>query len=404
MNSTVHNTQFVTAHFHLIFGGAVVIMYFAIAYELWPRLTGRPLPRRARAPAAVDLVRRHAGRHAAVARGRHHGPAAAHVLLRLFAIRRWRRRRSGSACRRSAASCWCARRCCWSACCWRRTRGPVASVEPPLMFSLALASAAQAARVAQRLRRLDAAGRGADGHQLWLPAGAVAVPARARGVAGVSGAGRDDAMTAAATRATRRFAVWIGSDGRCCSSRRSWWASSGCPPPRPGAPARPVERDLPRRRLAGTRGSRAPVPAGEPASTVAWTAATARTAGRTATRCAAPTLAAHRATTAMARTASAATTRSSRTSPARARRRSTSSSRTSRAAGATPTVMGVYRRAACREQHMLDLATHYAALPGATGRARIAAAGGPGGPHDWSRSATRCAASRLRRLPRADWA
>ena len=44
MNATVHNTQFVTAHFHLIFGGAVVIMYFAIAYELWPRLTGRALP------------------------------------------------------------------------------------------------------------------------------------------------------------------------------------------------------------------------------------------------------------------------------------------------------------------------------------------------------------------------
>jgi cytochrome c oxidase subunit 1 len=43
LNSTVHNTQWVTGHFHLIFGGTVVIMYFAIAYELWPRLTGRPL-------------------------------------------------------------------------------------------------------------------------------------------------------------------------------------------------------------------------------------------------------------------------------------------------------------------------------------------------------------------------
>jgi cytochrome c oxidase subunit I len=31
----------VTAHFHLIFGGSVVIMYFAIAYEVWPRLVGR---------------------------------------------------------------------------------------------------------------------------------------------------------------------------------------------------------------------------------------------------------------------------------------------------------------------------------------------------------------------------
>jgi cytochrome c oxidase subunit 1 len=43
MNSMVHNTAWVTAHFHLIFGGAVVIMYFAIAYELWPQLTGRAL-------------------------------------------------------------------------------------------------------------------------------------------------------------------------------------------------------------------------------------------------------------------------------------------------------------------------------------------------------------------------
>jgi cytochrome c oxidase subunit 1 len=43
MNSMIHNTGWVTAHFHLIFGGAVVIMYFAIAYELWPQLTGRPL-------------------------------------------------------------------------------------------------------------------------------------------------------------------------------------------------------------------------------------------------------------------------------------------------------------------------------------------------------------------------
>jgi cytochrome c oxidase subunit 1 len=43
LDATIHNTQWVTAHFHLIYGGAVVIMYFAIAYELWPQLTGRPL-------------------------------------------------------------------------------------------------------------------------------------------------------------------------------------------------------------------------------------------------------------------------------------------------------------------------------------------------------------------------
>jgi cytochrome c oxidase subunit I len=43
MNMMIHNTSWVTAHFHMIFGGATVIMYFAIAYELWPHLTGKPL-------------------------------------------------------------------------------------------------------------------------------------------------------------------------------------------------------------------------------------------------------------------------------------------------------------------------------------------------------------------------
>lgn len=38
LNETVHNTQWVTGHFHLIFAGAIVIMYFMIAYELWPQL------------------------------------------------------------------------------------------------------------------------------------------------------------------------------------------------------------------------------------------------------------------------------------------------------------------------------------------------------------------------------
>jgi cytochrome c oxidase subunit I len=41
MNAMVHNTSWVTAHFHLIFGGTVVIMYFVIAYTIWPMLTGR---------------------------------------------------------------------------------------------------------------------------------------------------------------------------------------------------------------------------------------------------------------------------------------------------------------------------------------------------------------------------
>ena len=43
LNTTIHNTQWVTGHFHLIFGGAIVIMYFVIAYDVWPHLTGRAL-------------------------------------------------------------------------------------------------------------------------------------------------------------------------------------------------------------------------------------------------------------------------------------------------------------------------------------------------------------------------
>ncbi|KAF1045024.1 cbb3-type cytochrome c oxidase subunit I [Xylophilus sp.] len=46
LNETVHNTQWVTGHFHLIFAGAIVLMYFMAAYELWPQLTGaRPSER-----------------------------------------------------------------------------------------------------------------------------------------------------------------------------------------------------------------------------------------------------------------------------------------------------------------------------------------------------------------------
>ena len=55
MNSMIHNTAWVTAHFHLIFGGAVVIMYFAIAYEMWPRITGKPLVSKALARAQLWL-------------------------------------------------------------------------------------------------------------------------------------------------------------------------------------------------------------------------------------------------------------------------------------------------------------------------------------------------------------
>ena len=45
LNETIHNTQWVTGHFHLIFAGAIVIMYFMVAYDLWPQLTScAPLP------------------------------------------------------------------------------------------------------------------------------------------------------------------------------------------------------------------------------------------------------------------------------------------------------------------------------------------------------------------------
>lgn len=43
MNAMIHNTAWVTGHFHLIFAGTTVIMYFAIAYYLWPILAGKPL-------------------------------------------------------------------------------------------------------------------------------------------------------------------------------------------------------------------------------------------------------------------------------------------------------------------------------------------------------------------------
>ena len=43
LDASIHNTQWITGHFHLIFGGAIVIMYFAVAYDLWPHLTGRAL-------------------------------------------------------------------------------------------------------------------------------------------------------------------------------------------------------------------------------------------------------------------------------------------------------------------------------------------------------------------------
>ena len=50
LNESIHNTQWVTGHFHLIFAGAIVIMYFMVAYELWPQL-------RNSAPLSTKLIK-----------------------------------------------------------------------------------------------------------------------------------------------------------------------------------------------------------------------------------------------------------------------------------------------------------------------------------------------------------
>jgi len=55
MDTMVHNTMWVPAHFHLIFGGSVVIVYLACAYHLWPKLTGRRLRSRGMAVAQLWL-------------------------------------------------------------------------------------------------------------------------------------------------------------------------------------------------------------------------------------------------------------------------------------------------------------------------------------------------------------
>ncbi len=43
MNAMIHNTAWVPGHFHLIFAGTTVIMYFSVAYYLWPILTNKPI-------------------------------------------------------------------------------------------------------------------------------------------------------------------------------------------------------------------------------------------------------------------------------------------------------------------------------------------------------------------------
>ena len=84
MNAMVHNTSWVTAHFHLIFGGTVVIMYFAIAYAMWPAITGRAFPSLPPHAAALALVRRDDGDDPSVALHGAAGSVAARRGVRLF--------------------------------------------------------------------------------------------------------------------------------------------------------------------------------------------------------------------------------------------------------------------------------------------------------------------------------
>ena len=115
---------------------------------------------KARSAAIVDLVRRDADRYPAVASGRRHGTAPAHGLLRFQPIPRWRRRRFGSAYRRSAASFSSSRRLLLIGVLLASHRGPAAAISP-LKFSLAVNPPRRLAEIAEQLRGMGAAGVGA---------------------------------------------------------------------------------------------------------------------------------------------------------------------------------------------------------------------------------------------------
>ncbi|ATY84160.1 cytochrome C [Kyrpidia spormannii] len=56
MNEVVHNTIFVTGHFHLTVGTAVAMTFFGISYWLLPHLTGRKLTRAANRVGLIQAV------------------------------------------------------------------------------------------------------------------------------------------------------------------------------------------------------------------------------------------------------------------------------------------------------------------------------------------------------------
>lgn len=56
LNTVVHNTLWVTGHFHITVGTAVALTFFGVAYWLVPHLTGRTLTRTANRMAMVQVV------------------------------------------------------------------------------------------------------------------------------------------------------------------------------------------------------------------------------------------------------------------------------------------------------------------------------------------------------------
>ena len=355
LNSTIHNTQWVTGHFHLIYGGSIVIMYFAIAYELWPRLTGRPL-------AAPKLVRLqlwtwfvgmllttlpwHAvgvmGQPRRMAYFDFSDPALAAQAIWVSLSAR-RRLRAGVL--RAAAD--------------RRAAGLASRAGDggaAIDLLAGRAPAAQPAGLAQRLSGLGAAGAGADRGQLRLPAGAVPVPAGHRR-SRVSGAG---AMSNGTRHASpdSRFARVDRCHGRAVRGRRGGGfrlaalgatghgGLVGCDLPR----GRPAGRQQRARRGAGRR---------QPSSTVAWTPATREllTQGDPA-RGAALATACNNCHGANGISADAAIPNLAGHSVAAIYKQLEDFKSNRRNA----MVMGVFV-APLSQQQMLDLAAHYAALP-----------------------------------------
>src|SRR5262245_61079891 len=214
MNAMVHNTSWVTAHFHLIFGGSVVIMYFAIVYEIWPRLTGRA--HASTVPLRLQLwlwFHRHDGDDAALALV---GLARAMAARRQFQLcrpdhcrlgaagHRLLRRRTGAARLRAAVRAQPR----------RPSRQPVACAATAAVRAGGGSAAARSSR-AQRLRALERLGSCPDAAGLWVPDRTICDRAAAHrdGASDVLGA-RDDAILGFRRSCSRSALAHLGHHRR----------------------------------------------------------------------------------------------------------------------------------------------------------------------------------------------